>query len=116
MSNAIWLFNLFSLALAGFAAGSAWSSGRRSKLAEGMSRKAVDSLEATRDAVAALATDIDAADKRADGIYATLDKHEKTFAKSRRSRAPKTIVEKETTAPKTGDVPSVNNYMTEGGA
>ena len=86
MSNAVYLFNLLSLAVSAAAAGYAWGSSKRANLALAMTRKAVGTATEAHDAATLLAMDIDAADKRADEIYATLERHEKTFARSRRSR------------------------------
>ena len=105
----IWIFNIITFGLVGLVAGYAYSASERAANAQLSVATAIDAIKN-------LSTDIDSVDERFDRVYSELERHEKTFARSRRSRSPKAVSEKATTAPKTDYTPSVNNYMTEGGA
>ena len=108
-----WIFALVFSAIGGFGGGyAAWKIKRNVAALDIMVRKAAGDAGAARAANSSLAGDIDDINKRFDGVYAELEKHEKTFAKSRKSRK----IEKVVTAPKSSNGSSVNHYMTEGGA
>lgn len=71
---------LGAIGIAGYAAGTAYACRK-------YVMNATRTANGARTAAAQLASDIDDMDRRFDGIYAELERHEKTFAKSRRSRS-----------------------------
>lgn len=80
-----WTFYVMALGLgaigiSGYAAGTAYACRK-------YVMNATKTANGARAATAQLADDIDDMDRRFDGIYAELERHEKTFAKSRRSRS-----------------------------
>lgn len=113
------IFSLASLGLSACAVGYAWViNGHATKTADKAALACADARIAACDAALArtvnkqLATDIDSVDERFDAVYAELENHSKTFAKSRKGR----VAKKATSEPKPASSNGVNNYMTEGGA
>ena len=110
------IFSLASLGFSACAVGYAWSNARAAKAAAARTTAAINNANSAHQlavsARAATGSLEDTIEERFDAVYAELENHSKTFAKSRKGR----VAKKATSEPKPASSNGVNNYMTEGGA